>query len=337
MHRRTLFVAALIAASVLPTALRAQDAVCTITPAGSPVTGFAADACQKAYDFSTFVMPQLGQALAGGGAILGTANTLGGLGKFSLNVRVTAVQGRLPEIDQVTLSNGRTRSNIPTTSSPVPAPVVDVGVGILPGFMRGFLSLDGIVNVAYLPEAELDDVSVRTPSGRLALGYGGRLGLTRDGKGLPAISVSYIRRDLPTADLAGAFSGGTGGQDSLALTGFKVRTQSARVSISKKLGFIELGGGYGRDRYDTDLAVRARVSETVLNVTSTATAAFAQTLQIDREVLYGSLALNLPLFKIAGEIGQHRGGTQLTTFNTFVDGKQNEPRLFASAGLRISF
>lgn len=336
MHARTLLAAALVAVPVFPSLAGAQ-ATCTITPALSPVAGFAADACQKAEDFSTIVMPQLGQALAGGGAILGTANTLGGLGKFSLNLRVTAVQGRLPEIDQVTLANGRTRSNIPTTESPVPAPVVDVGVGLLPGFMRGFLSLDGIVNVAYLPEGELEDVTLRTPSGRLAIGYGGRLGLTRDGKGLPAISVSYIRRDLPTADLAGSFSGGTGGQDSLALTGFKVRTQSARVSISKKLGFVELGGGYGRDRYNTDFAVRARVSETVLNVTSTATAAFSQALEVDREVVYGSLALNFPLFKLAGEIGQHRGGTQLTTFNTFVDGKQNDPRLFASAGLRISF
>jgi hypothetical protein len=337
MHARTLLVAALVAVPAFPSLAAAQDAVCTITPAASPVAGFAADACQKAYDFSTFVMPQLGQALAGGGAIIGTANTLGGLGKFSINLRATAVQGRLPEIDQVTLTNGRNASRIPTTESPVPAPVVDVGIGILPGFARGFLSLDGVVNVAYLPEGELEDVTLRTPSGRLAVGYGGRLGLTRDGKGLPAISVSYIRRDLPTADLAGSFSGGTGGQDSLALTGFKVRTQSARVSLSKKLGFLELGGGYGRDRYNTDLAVRARVSETVLNVTSTATAAFAQSLEVDREVFYGSVAVNFPVLKIAAEVGQHRGGTQLTTFNTFVDGKQNEPRLFASAGLRISF
>lgn len=331
------FVTTVAALAALPSLAAAQTTSCAITPALSPAAGFALDACQKAADFATFVLPQFGQALAGGGAIIGTANTLGGLGKFSLNVRATAVQGRLPQVDQVTLSNGRTASNIPTTEAPVPAPVVDVGVGILPGFVRGFLSLDGIVNVAYLPSGDLEDVQLRTPSGRLALGFGGRLGVTRDGHGLPAISVSYIRRDLPTADLAGSFSGGSGAQDSLALTGFKVRTQSARISISKKLGFLELGGGYGRDRYDTELAVRARVSETLAGVTSVATGQLSQQLEVERDVLYGSVALNFPLFKIAGEVGQHRGGTRLDTFNTFVDGKQNDPRLFASAGLRISF
>lgn len=301
------------------------------------VQGYARDACQKAVDLFSFIMPQFGQALSGGGAILGTANTLGGLGKFSLNVRASAVQGRVPDVNSITLSPaGAVRSNITTTESPVPAPVVDVGFGVFKGFPAGvtrILSLDGVVNVAYLPDADVDDFSVTVPGERLKIGYGGRLGITRDGHMIPAISASYIKRDLPTADLTASFQGGTGGTDAVSLTGFAVSTEAIRLSISKKLGFIEIGGGAGRDTYNTSLNIGATVNE----AGSTGGASYSLVQQTKRDVVYASLAFNLPLLKIAAEVGQASGGTALSTFNSFVDGGQNEARRFASAGIRISF
>ena len=320
-----------------PSAARAQQpVVCNATT--SPVAGFVNDACTQAADIFSFVMPQFGQALAGGGAVLGTANTLGGFGKFSFNVRVNAVRGRVPTVDDLRIrATGPSPAQaIATEEAPVPAPVVDVGVGLFNGVGIGrtrFLSLDGLVNVAYLPETDLEDFAFTTPSGRLALGFGGRLGITRDAHLLPAISVSFIRRELPTADVRASFQGNGGGQDSLSLTGLKVRTDAIRLSISKKFGFLELGGGAGRNRYDSRVVAGVRVDELV----GTASASFSRAQVIEQDVVYGSLAFNFPLLKLAVEVGQASGGDRIATFNSFVDGGQNDARLFGSAGLRISF
>ena len=202
--RHRLATALLLAAAPSVVSAQAQPVACAITGPVA-VQGYAADACQKAVDLFSFMMPQFGQALSGGGAILGTANTLGGLGKFSLNLRVSAVEGRVPDVNSITLNAlGAQRSPITTSAAPVPAPVVDVGVGVFKGFPVGLtrlFSLDGVVNVAYLPDANVDDFAIVVPGQRLKFGYGGRVGLTRDAHLIPAISASYIKRDLPTADL----------------------------------------------------------------------------------------------------------------------------------------
>ena len=334
MTARHRFATALLLAAA-PTMVSAQVS-CAITGPVA-VRGYAADACQKAVDLFSFMMPQFGQALSGGGAILGTANTLGGLGKFSVNLRVSAVEGRVPDVNDITLSPlGARASQIRTTSAPVPAPAVDVGVGLFKGFPVGLtrlFSLDGIVNVAYLPDVDVEEVSLVVPGKRFKFGYGGRVGLTRDAHLIPAISASYIKRDLPTADLTASFQGGTGGTDALSLTGFSVGTEAYRLSVSKKLGFIEIGGGAGRDTYDTRLNISASVNES--GNTGGASTTLVQ--QTKRDVVYASLAFNFPLLKLAAEVGQSSGGTSLNTFNTFVDGGQNEARRFASAGIRISF
>ena len=324
------------AAAAAPSVVRAQQVTCTTTGPVA-VQGYLADACQKSADLFGFMMPQFSQALTGGGAILGTANTLGGLGKFSLNVRATAVDGRVPDIDAITLSaSGAVASTITTKQAPVPAPVVDVGVGLFKGIPAGLtriLSLDAVVNLAYLPDVDVADIAVVVPGNRFKVGYGGRLGITRDAHLIPALSVSYIRRELPTADISASFEGGTGGTDRLSLTGFTVSTEAIRASVSKKLGFIEIGGGAGRDTYDTRLNIGATVSETG----GTGTASFSLAQKTTRDVVYASLAFNFPLLKIAAEVGQASGGTVLNTFNTFVDGGQNDARRFATAGIRLSF
>jgi len=334
--RHRIATALLLAVAPSVAAAQAQPVTCAIT-GPIAVRGYAADACQKAVDLFSFIMPQFGQALTGGGAILGTANTLGGLGKFSLNLRVSAVEGRVPDVNSITLSAlGARASQIGTSKAPVPAPVVDVGVGVFKGFSVGLtrlFSLDGVVNVAYLPDVDVDDFAVVVPGKRLKFGYGGRIGLTRDAHFIPAISASYLKRDLPTADVTASFEGGTGGTDAFSLTGFSVGTEAYRLSASKKLGFLEIGGGAGRDTYDTRMNIGASVNEGG----NSGTASYSLVQQTRRDIVYASLAINLPLLKLAGEVGQASGGTALNTFNSFVDGGQNEARRFASAGIRISF
>jgi hypothetical protein len=105
------------------------------------------------------------------------------------------------------------------------------------------------------------------------------------------------------------------------------------VSLSKKLGFLEIGGGVGRDTNDTRLNVRATVNEG--GNTGTAALSFAQNLT--RDVAYVSAAVNFPLFKVSAEVGQASGGEAITTFNTINNAANDTARYFASAGLRISF
>ncbi len=332
-HRHVLRLALLLCT---PTLMNAQAATCTLTGPAA-VRGFAADACQKGTDIFAFVMPQFAQALSGGGAILGTANTLGGLGKFSLNVRVSAVEGRVPDIDALRLNaTGVQATQLATKESPVPAPAVDVGVGIFKGFRAGrtqLFSLDGMVNIAYLPDVDVEELKLVVPGERFKFGYGGRLGLTRDGKLVPAISASYIRRELPTSDISADFEGGTGGTDRIALSGFSVTTEAMRLSISKKMAFLEIGGGVGRDTYETQLNISATIDEG--GNTGTASTTFAQ--QLKRDIVYVSAAFNLPLLKLAAEVGQATGGAAVRTVNSFVDGGEGAARRFASVGVRVSF
>src|SRR5450756_2751126 len=60
------------------------------------------DACQKAIDLFQYLAPQLSTSVAGGNATLGQAGSLGGLGHFSVGFRINALQGSLPQVQNVT-------------------------------------------------------------------------------------------------------------------------------------------------------------------------------------------------------------------------------------------
>ncbi len=282
--------------------------------------------------------PQVNGALAGGGPVLGSSRSVRGL---SIGLRVNAVDGSVPDISNVELStSGIVRSTIPTERVPVPAPTADIAIGVFPGLFVGvqrILSIDALVNVAYIPNADVEDFSVKATKGSLKLGYGARIGILADRMMMPAVAVSFFRRSLPTASISTSFDSAIPGittPDSIALLGLSVENDALRVGVSKKLGFLELGGGVGQDRYRTSTSLFARVSP---SLTSTVRDTVALSQSIKRNVAYGSVALNLFKLRLAAEGGTTFGGDSISTFNTFTDGKLNEQRLFASVGLRLSF
>jgi hypothetical protein len=335
--RRWAAVFALISLAAVPAAAQTVDAQCAALPVQ------LRDACQKGTDIFNLVAPQLNGAIAGGNAVLGTANTLGGFGKISIGVRATAVDGRVPNLSGITLAQtGAVQTTFATERAPVPAPAVDVALGVFKGLPVGvnrLFSLDAIANVAYVPTRTVEDFSVSTTDGSLKLGYGGRVGITRDGFGIPAISVSYLRRELPTTNLSftttGVTVGGIARVDSVGLTGLSLRTESIRVALSKKLGFLEIGGGAGQDDYTTAAGIRAAVSTLPAGLVVAQEVRFAQTQR--RRLYFGSFAINFPVLKLAVEGGQIQGGDPIATYNRFTDLASDASRLFASAGVRISF
>src|SRR2546430_10638935 len=85
------------------------------------------DACQKAIDLFRYLAPQLGTSIAGGNPTLGPGGNLGGLGPFSVGLRVNLLQGSLPQVQniQVSTSGAQNTPAIDTKSQYLPMPAAD--------------------------------------------------------------------------------------------------------------------------------------------------------------------------------------------------------------------
>ena len=309
----------------------------TVNGLGVPdQTRASQDACQKAIDLFQYMAPQLGTAITGGNATLGQGGSLGGLGHFSVGLRINAVQGSLPQIQNVTPSVlGAQSTQFDTKTQIIPMPTADLAIGIFKGLPLAITNVGGIdllVSAAYLPEFDGSGVSVKVPSGSLKLGYGARVGILQESLLVPGISVSYLQRDLPTVNIAGA-----SGNDSLYVNNLSLKTKAWRVVASKSLLFIGLAAGAGQDKYESSTEIGAHVAARTVPPTPAANAGPISVSQnITRTNVFANLSLNLLLLKLTGEIGQVSGGT-INTFNTFSGKQAADSRIYGSVGARFGF
>jgi hypothetical protein len=345
-HLRSAILAALAAATLSsPVLLQAQTAVqpdprCT-------AAGQGGDACQKALDLFHYLNPQFGTLIAGGNATLGQGGTLGGLGRFALALRVNATdQLAVPDLEDIDFQEGAPRrSSYTTTQSPGGFPVADLALGLYKGYPLGPTrvgGVDALVNVFYLPESatqifsEGDGLSLAGTETGLKLGFGARVGLVEEGRLWPGVSVSYLRRSLPTVNVSvyGESSGGSGStltNDTIALRDFRVQTDAWRLVAGKRfLWIFNLAAGIGQDRYDTGgqlaYAVRTEQGRRIRDNFD-----FGQ--QASRTNMFADLSINLFLFRLVGEIGRVSGG-DVQTFNQFGT-DPNAPRTYGALGIRI--
>lgn len=321
----------LMAAGLSLMALRSAHAQCTGTPTSA--TQATEDARQQANDVFQYMAPQLGLALTGGSPTLGQAKLAGGLGHFSLGVRGNALAGHLPQVDQFQTScTGAQSQTLPTAEQYLGLPAVDAAIGVFKGLPLGFTTVGGIdvlLSATYIPEFEGDGVNVTVPEGSLKLGYGARVGLLQEGLLIPGITVSVLRRDLPTVNMVG-----TSGQNSLAVNNFSVKTTAWRVVASKSLALIGLSAGIGQDAYDQSANITATVEAPAPYGQQSSSINPSQSLK--RTNMFAGVSLGMPLLKLSGEVGQVSGGT-ITTVNSF-DGKAAaDSRMYASVGLRLGF
>jgi hypothetical protein len=294
------------------------------------------DACQKAIDLFKYTAPQLGTSITGGNATLGQGGSLGGLGHFAVGLRVNAVQGSLPQVQNVTTAvTGATSTQFDTKTQLFPMPTADLSIGIFKGLPLAITNVGGVdllVSAAYLPEFNNSGVSVKVPNGSLKLGYGARVGILQESLLTPGISVSYLIRDLPTVDVSGA-----SGNDSLYVNNLSLKTKAWRVVASKSLLFIGLAAGAGQDKYDASADVGAHVAARTVPPTPAANAGpipFSQ--KLTRTNIFADVTMNLLLLKLTGEIGQVSGGT-INTYNTFSGKQAADSRLYGSVGARFGF
>ena len=307
----------------------------TSCPGTVPTAATAPEnAKQQAADLFQYVAPQLATAIAGGSPTLGQTSTLGGFGHFSVGVRGTALNGSLPKVDQFpTCYSGRYSATLPTGTQIIPGAGADAAIGIfggLPLALTNVGAVDLLLSAMYLPAVDKSNVRVQLPDGSLKIGYGARIGLLSESILVPGVSLSYMKRDLPTVNI----TANSGVADSLFVTGLKLKTTSWRIEASKSLLVFGLFGGVGKDKYESSVeTVRASVGAPVVGRVNSALTP-APTQSLDRTNLFVGVKLNLLIFKIAGEVGQASGG-DVTTFNTFSGSAANASRTYGSLGIRF--
>jgi hypothetical protein len=319
-------------------------------PAGTTVLGvpdqtrIAQDICTQAFDVYQFLAPQLGLALAGGNATIGQGGTLGGIGHASIGVRGNVFKGLLPDVGQFPQStNGAVQRELPTKSQWLGLPTADAAIGIFKGIPIGLTNvggLDVLVSASYVPTINgsgSNNISV-TPEKNWQFGYGARVGLLQESLISPGVAFTYLKRDLPTTGIIGTSNiNGTSGSDSLRVSNATVKTSAWRLVASKSLIKFGLTGGIGQDTYDQQADIEGVIHTTFNGVPVTGRASVPGTKQsLTRTNYFFDLSLNLPLFKVVGEIGSASGGT-VNTYNSFAGGSADRSQVYGSAGIRLAW
>jgi hypothetical protein len=301
--------------------------------ANSCAPGTSQDACQMAVDVFQLMSPQLGLALAGGNATLGSGSTLGGPGHFSVGLRANFFQGDLPDVEAFPTPSvtGRVLRTLPTTSRLVGLVTADAAIGIFRGVPLPLTNIGGIdllLSASYVPSfgSATSTIQVR-PDRNLQVGYGVRVGLLQESIVVPGVSFTFLKRDLPTTTMIG-----TSPELDVSVRDAKVKTSAYRIVASKNLLLFGLAGGIGQDKYSDE----ANVQGTAKVAAGAPSEVIALSQDLTRTNYFLDVSLNFPLFKIIAEVGQVTGGT-VDTYNEFEAGRADDVRTYGSVGFRIAF
>ena len=313
------------------------DAQCAPGPATPPSVQYAtSDACQQAVDLFRYMAPQLGVSLTGGNPILGQGGTVGGLGRFKFDVRVNGLFGSVPQVQNTPPQLGPYRqSNFTTKSRILGLPAAAAEIGVFKGLSLGLTnvgSVDALVTGTYVPNVSSNGVELSTTGSNFKLGYGARVGLIQESLLLPGVSVTWMRRDLPTLNVTGTVNTGGGTQTTLRITDLKEETTAWRMIASKSLILFGLAAGVGQDTYSSDTDVGATVNFATFSGTRPSV---RMSQKLTRTNYFADVSLNILLLKLVGEIGMVSGGT-VSTYNRF-DKPADDSRIYGSVGVTLAF
>lgn len=297
------------------------------------------DACQKSVDLIDYFAPQLGALVAGGNTELGRGGATGGAGHFSVGLRVNALRSPVPQVQDVTLSAlGATRTRVGVDGAWIGFPVADAAIGVFGGLPVGLTTIGGVdvlVNAAYLPNVSQEQVAIRTDGGSVRFGLGARLGLLRETAFVPGVSLSVLRRSLPTTSITATTDAG----DRFGIRDARVRSDSWRLTVSKNLVVIAIAAGVGEDRYraSADVEASLRAFPTLPGGITGGTLADVPVSQrlTRRNYFVDVTLLNLPLAKLVGEIGRTQGGSLPETYNSFDGRRPDQAYTYGSVGVRV--
>lgn len=283
--------------------------------------------CNAAIDGANVFQPVAGLLVSGGDAVLGSIRTLGGLGHFSITARVNATQLKTPSLSY----DGSTDTVGAGSKIFAPAPLVEAAVGILKGFgAGGLLSLDLLGSAQLLPTTQIKNLTVDSSArkiGRIALGlgYGARVGVIKGRSIIPTVTVSAMHRGIPRL----TFGDVTNSNNYSFST--DLNATNVRAVAGYRLAILDVGAGLGWDKYTSSVRIQF-ADQTALGQTRTVDL----NLDNSRTVAFLTAALDLPILKIGAEAGYQLGKTQ-TLKTVFVGNDPSQNRLFAGAGVRLSF
>lgn len=300
--------------------ISAQSTAC------APYDGTTRRVCDAAVDGTRAFHPVAGLLVSGGNPVLGTGATLGGLGHFSLTARANAAHVVLPDP-----AYDGSSTTVPASDEVyAPVPLLEGAAGIYGGLPSGLLSVDLLASAQLLPTDQIDHLTVDQGARRigdiaLGLGYGVRVGVTRDLGPLPAISVSLMRRDIPTiayGDLA------RGDQFHYAVD---LHATNLRVVASKQMAAFALAAGLGWDRYtgNASIGIRDQASSAELPPIELG-------LGQSRMLAFLDAGLDLSALQLVGEVG-YQGGKDQKLTTDFEGFDTTKGKLFAGLGLRVSW
>jgi hypothetical protein len=322
-------------------ALASQCAAPAYTPGTIPTLAqVRQDACQKAVDLFAFMAPQLGTSITGGNAVLGSASTLGGPGRFSVGLRANVIAGQLPQTTNVQLSaTGARAGDFAPQDQILGLPAAEAAIGLFKGLPVGMTNVGGLdllVSAFYVPEVEEGDFSLSTSGGAVKFGYGARLGILQETAVVPGVSVSYLRRDLPTVNLAARVAGG----DSVMVRDLETQTSAWRLVAGKRFAVVGLAAGVGQDTYDSGARAEAYLAPRQiipgLNTPAVIGEVARPSQKLTRTNYFADLALNLGVVRLVGEIGRVSGGSVPATFNAFGGRGPGDAYTYGSFGIRLA-
>ncbi|MBL0171482.1 MAG: hypothetical protein IPP90_12240 [Gemmatimonadaceae bacterium] len=308
---------------------------CTVTPTAA---GSAADVCRKASDLFAFVVPQVGVALAGGNHVLGEGGTLGGWGKRTVTLRVTAVDGRLPK-NTVPLTLSRSAAvadDFGADRVPVPMPSLDAAIGLLAGLPMGVTNVGGVdVLLGVIGSSAISSgkFGLKPQGSRVALSYGVRVGALQESSFVPGLSVSWVRRKVPTLDLDY-----TPANDTLLVRNMSLTANTLRIVASKRFVLFGVAAGVGRDEIQGVSGLQAVVNEAVLGTPTRATITFPTLKEtVRRNTAFVNASFGVPLARLVAEYGRSSAGTLRETLNAFGGRRANETYAYGSVGVTVRF
>ncbi|MGH7537949.1 MAG: hypothetical protein ACREMF_04900 [Gemmatimonadales bacterium] len=282
--------------------------------------------CNRAIDALKTFHPAAGIIVSGGNPSLGSARALGGLGHGFVSARVNAVKVIVPNPD--TTSGGATVEGL------VPAPVVELGVGLWPGLRGGLLAVDGLLSATLVPTHAVDNLRVdsgatRVGSLALGIGYGVRVSAWRGAFPIPAVSLSVMRRSLPRVAYGRLAPSSLSAGDAFEFD-TDLRATNVRLTASYRLPVVDVAAGIGFDRYTSHGRLRY-YDNPPLN--TLATVPFEP--RNSRQLVFVNAAAQLSALALGAEIGYQTGKDQRLSTTYAFDATGGH--VFGGIGLRFGF
>jgi len=284
----------------------------------------AGNACAQAFDSFAYATQQYAILLSAGNIEPGKADAVGGFPHFRVALHVTGMSLSAPALKSSEIPPGpATPGAVNTQPTDFATVAADGTLGLFKGIDAGFArigALDAWASLNIVPGSSAAGYSV-TPSQKLYLAWGARVGVIQEGKVMPGIGVSYLVRNMPKSTVIASdlFD------NTVYVYDMTIDTHAWAATIGKHFGSVVLAFGAGQTSFSSAANITWSYNGVNPTVEPPVSATSLQT------QFFGDFGLSMSGFDIILEVGQVEGST-LETYNTF-NPAAGAPRSFASVAV----